>query len=151
MPGVPPSEPRRAPENSGPSLPAAPSAVAAEGAKGPELAPVIVDGEVLFQVLGVKNLNARIRANGIVERIQRLAEDPYLSTDSIALSSDEFSTDVVAGDIIIVSVMQPDAAAAGSRTHWATTPTPTASPRRTTCASLRRCARCSSARTATHT
>ncbi|NOT12533.1 MAG: mechanosensitive ion channel family protein [Methylococcaceae bacterium] len=76
-------------------------------------AAVELDGETLFQVRGIKNYTAQFRANGIAERIKRLAEDPYLSIESIKLASDELSTDVIAGDIIIVSVLDPDAAAEG--------------------------------------
>lgn len=82
----------------------------------PTLAPsaaVVLDGEPLFQVRGFKNLTAQFRADSIAERIKRLAEDPYLNIESIALAGDEFSMDVIAGDTIIVSVLEPDAAAEG--------------------------------------
>lgn len=76
-------------------------------------AAVILDGETLFQVRGFKTLPAQLRADRIAERIMRLAEDPYLSMENITLTSDELSTDVVAGDTIIVSVLDLDAAAEG--------------------------------------
>lgn len=76
-------------------------------------AAVVLDGEILFKVGGFKNITAQFRADSIAERIKRLAEDPYLSTDGITLASDELSTDVVAGNTIVVSVLELDAAAEG--------------------------------------
>jgi hypothetical protein len=85
------------------------------------LAAVILDGETLFQVRGVKNIPAQSRADSIAQRVKRLAEDPYLSIDSITLVSDELSTDVMTGDKIIVAVLEPDATAEGvSRQERAT-------------------------------
>ncbi|MEC4748117.1 mechanosensitive ion channel family protein [Methylomicrobium sp. Wu6] len=76
-------------------------------------AAVELDGETLFQVRGFKNIPAQFRADKIAERIKRLAEDPYLSTDSIKLVSDELSTDVMAGDTIVVMVLEYDAVTEG--------------------------------------
>ncbi len=76
-------------------------------------AAVVVDGETLFEVRGLKNISAQYRADKIAERIKRLAEDPYLRADSIKLVSDELSTDVMTGDTIIMSVLEFDAAAEG--------------------------------------
>jgi len=82
---------------------------------------VIVDGETLFQMHSFKTLSAQLRAERIAERIQLLAEDPFLLTDSITLTSDEITTDVVTGDTIIMSVLDSDAAAEGvSRMELAT-------------------------------
>ncbi|MGZ8915296.1 MAG: mechanosensitive ion channel family protein [Methylobacter sp.] len=82
-------------------------------APGLTQAAVILDGETLFLVLGFKTFTAQLRADRIAERIKRLADDPYLSIENITLTSDEISTDVVAGDTIIVSVLELDAAAEG--------------------------------------
>lgn len=85
------------------------------------LAPVVVDGETLFEIRGFKGFSAQTRADRIAERIQLLAEDPFLLTDSITLVSDDITTDVVAGDTIIMSVLDYDAVAEGvSRTELAT-------------------------------
>jgi hypothetical protein len=45
-------------------------------------AAVVPDGETLLHVRGIKNYTAQFRANGIAERIKRLAEDPYLSKET---------------------------------------------------------------------
>jgi len=90
-----------------------PMAGAGEKKAAPVPAAVVLDGEMLFQVRGIKNIPAQLRADTIIERIKRLAEDPYLSIDSITLASDELSTDVMAGDTIIVSVLELDAAVEG--------------------------------------
>jgi small-conductance mechanosensitive channel len=78
-----------------------------------ESAAVVLDGEALFQVRRLKSIPARFRADSIAERIKRLAEDPYLSIDSITVVSDELSSDVTAGDKIVVSVLDPDVAGEG--------------------------------------
>ena len=89
--------------------------IAGAGEKKAVSAPVavVVDGETLFQVRSLKTIPAQLRADTIVERIKRLADDPYLNVDSITLASDELSTDVMAGDTIIASVLDQDAAAEG--------------------------------------
>jgi len=75
--------------------------------------PVRLDGEVLFEVRGIKSLTATRRAEAIAERIQRLADDPYLNLDDITVVSDDISADVLAKDRIILSVFGLDVAAEG--------------------------------------
>jgi small-conductance mechanosensitive channel len=50
------------------------------------------------------------RALAISERVRRAAEDIYLPIDSISTDDTDFSSDVVAGDRIIMSVTEADAA-----------------------------------------
>ena|GEM_PF-2530123 len=75
--------------------------------------PVRLDGEVLFDVRGIKSLTATRRAEAIAERIQRLADDPYLNLDDITVVSDDISADLLAKDRIILSVFGLDVAAEG--------------------------------------
>lgn len=90
-------------------------AVNGKNAKTPEIvyAPVVVDGKAVFRVRNLKTLKAQMRAEAITERIIRLADDPYFDVGSITVISDEFSSDVMAEDMIVVSVLDPDAAVEG--------------------------------------
>jgi small-conductance mechanosensitive channel len=83
---------------------------AGAAAASSEQAAVVVDGETLFRVSRLKSLPAQFRADKIAERIRQLAEDPYLDVDSIAVTDDDISSDVMAGDTIILSVLNPDVA-----------------------------------------
>lgn len=76
-------------------------------------APVLLEGEILFEVRGIKALTAEMRANAISERIRRLADDPYLNLDDITVTTDGLSADVMSKDRIILSVFRPDVAAEG--------------------------------------
>lgn len=79
----------------------------------PASKPVLLDGEALFEVRGIKSLTATRRAEAIAERIQRLADDPYLNLDDITVATDDISADVLAKDRIILSVFGLDVAAEG--------------------------------------
>ena len=89
----------------------APAKTAMSAPKG--AMPVLLDGETLFEVRGIKTLTAEMRANAIAERIQRLADDPYLDLDEITVVTDDISADVLAKDRIILSVFEPDIVAEG--------------------------------------
>ncbi|WP_157385901.1 mechanosensitive ion channel family protein [Methylosarcina fibrata] len=78
---------------------------------------VVVDGETLFYVRRLKSLPAQFRADKIAERIRQLAEDPYLDVDSITVTDDDISSDVMAGDTIILSVLDPDVAGEAVSRH----------------------------------
>ena len=75
--------------------------------------PVLLDGETLFHVRGIKSLTATRRAEAIAERIQRLADDPYLNLDDITVVADDISADVVSKDRIVLSVFGLDVAGEG--------------------------------------
>ena len=72
-------------------------------------APVTIDGHVLLLVRGVTAFPAAQRAQAIVARIKRLAEDRSQSTDSFHVAETEHSTDIMAGDELIMSVVEADA------------------------------------------
>lgn len=72
-------------------------------------APVSIDGNVLFEVRGVSAYPAAQRARAITERITALAADPSQSVDSLHLVETEHSTDIVAGNQVIMSVFNADA------------------------------------------
>ncbi len=75
--------------------------------------PVIVAGKELFSVQGFKAVSSEERARAIAGRILKVAEDLTVRPDSITTEDTDISTDVVAGDQIILSVTDKDASAEG--------------------------------------
>jgi len=77
-------------------------------------APVVLNGKSLFSVRErIYSFSPADRARTISEKLTRLARDPLFSPDSITTSDTEASTDIVSGDMIIMSVTDRDALAAG--------------------------------------
>lgn len=77
-------------------------------------APVVFADDTLF------SLHARIgpfspqdRARAITQRMSKLSQDPLARIDTLVTSMGETSTDILSGDIVIMSVFDADAAAAG--------------------------------------
>jgi small-conductance mechanosensitive channel len=76
-----------------------------------QTAPVIIDGEVLFLVRGVTSYPANERAAAIEDRIKALATDTKFDPDSIQIIEvSEERIDIKAGDLVIVAVLDVDAA-----------------------------------------
>jgi small-conductance mechanosensitive channel len=77
-------------------------------------AAVTVDGKTLFYVQErVLSFSPADRAAAITDRILRLSRDPLLRPESISFSDSDGFTDVVAGDLVIMSVTDRDASLAG--------------------------------------
>jgi len=75
-----------------------------------ETAPVVIDGEVLFQVRGVTAFPAQKRAARIEERVRALAANPQFDPQAIQLSEgSDGSISLTAGDQPIFSVFEADA------------------------------------------
>ncbi len=97
------AQPRKAPEPQGTTAAAQPSQ-----------APVVFEGKTLFFVKErVLSFAPEDRARAIGERITRLAKDRTFSVNQIQVHEGESSSDLVAGDLVIMSVTDRDAAAAG--------------------------------------
>ncbi|MCB1070472.1 MAG: mechanosensitive ion channel family protein [Kiritimatiellae bacterium] len=80
---------------------------------GLEAAPVVVDGYTLFQVRGVEIYSASRRAGEIAERIRMLARDPAITTNEIQLVVEDQNRSIMAGDLLIVRVLDEDAKLTG--------------------------------------
>lgn len=80
---------------------------------GLEAAPVVVDGYTLFQVRGVEIYTASRRAGEIAERIRTLARDPAITTNEIQLVVEGQDRSIMAGDLLIVRVLDEDAKLTG--------------------------------------
>ena len=78
----------------------------------PALAPVVVNGETLFSVQGVLSFSAAARASAIEKRIEDLSKNVYPDAKLTVFDQDGTS-DITAGDLIVMSVTDPDAKTAG--------------------------------------
>ena len=74
------------------------------------VAPVELDGTELFRVRGVSSLRADVRAQRIHDQIVRVAADPSVSVDSLRLVDENGVTRIVAGDLLLMGVVDADAA-----------------------------------------
>lgn len=73
------------------------------------VAPVNVDGDVLFLVRGVTSFPATVRATAISKRIRKAASDPSLPADSITIRTVADHIEIYAGDEFIMNVFPGDA------------------------------------------
>jgi len=80
-------------------------------------APVVVDGNILFQVRGMSAMPAERRAQHITERIVRLANDPTFARQSLRLDSQPEATMIMAGNMLIMIVSNSDAQLEGIDRH----------------------------------
>ncbi|RLA44265.1 MAG: mechanosensitive ion channel family protein [Gammaproteobacteria bacterium] len=72
------------------------------------VAPVIVNGEVLFEVIGIRFFPAKERAKIIADRIERIAEDNSLNPNSITIREHEHLSDIMYGNTIIMAILDAD-------------------------------------------
>lgn len=80
-------------------------------------APVMLDGKELFSVRErVLSFSPEDRARIITERLQKLTSDPFSHSDTVDVVEGESSSDIVAGDLTIMTITDRDASAEG-RTH----------------------------------
>jgi len=74
---------------------------------------VVVNGQVLFKVIGVSSSPAKKRAKRIANRIEALAEDPTFDPENIAIRVEDDRTLLVAGDHRIMTIRNLDAMGEG--------------------------------------
>ena len=75
----------------------------------PVAAPVKLDGETLFRVRGVSAYPAEQRAQFIANRITAVANDRAFNVRGIRVNETPFSTQIVAGNLVIVRLVDADA------------------------------------------
>jgi small-conductance mechanosensitive channel len=76
--------------------------------------PVSLDGKALFLVRErVLAFSPADRAKAISDKLAKLVKDPLLRPDSVTTADSDTTTDIVAGDTIIMSVTDRDAKAEG--------------------------------------
>jgi small-conductance mechanosensitive channel len=76
-------------------------------------APVTVDHQVLFQVRGILSFSADTRAAAISHRISGLSRDATFKPEALATSDTENTTDIMANDLVVMSVTDQDARGTG--------------------------------------
>ncbi|MBW6503508.1 mechanosensitive ion channel family protein [bacterium] len=88
-------------------------AAAVEPAK-PAGAPVELDGRTLFLVRErVMSFTPEDRASSILRKLNRFLKDPLATPETIAVQETDTSSDIVAGEVILMTVTDRDAAAEG--------------------------------------
>ena len=87
------------------------------GAKPVAQAPVVVDGKTLFTVRGILSFTAQARAQAISQRIKDLSEEVSFKRESISVSDSANTSDIVAGDTVLMTVTNQDAELAGEGRH----------------------------------
>src|SRR5262245_11520839 len=79
-----------------------------------QLNDVVIDGRRVLTIrAGLKTVTPEMRARALEERILRYASDPYFNTASITVEETDISSDIVAGDNILMSVFDVDGKAEG--------------------------------------
>ncbi len=78
-----------------------------------ESAPVVLDGNQLFEVVGIKAYPADKRARIVTERIVTVARDRSISPDSMITVESDIATTIEIGGKSIMSVTDADAALSG--------------------------------------
>ncbi|MDZ7589344.1 MAG: mechanosensitive ion channel family protein [Rubrivivax sp.] len=81
--------------------------------EGITLAPVSIDGQVLFQVRGSESFPAAARADAIAARIVAVARDRAVSPAAVKLEERPLGTAIVAGSQTLVTVLELDARVEG--------------------------------------
>lgn len=79
------------------------------------MAPVELDGKVLFRVRGVSAFPAEQRAARIQSRIEVLARDPEFRTEILRLVEADIGTKIMAGEQLVMGVYESDARLEGVR------------------------------------
>ncbi len=79
----------------------------------PAVAPVVVDGRVLMSLRGVSARPAEERAADVAARIQALATTAGFDASSLRIVGVQDRTNVMAGDTLVLSVLDADAAVEG--------------------------------------
>ena len=80
-------------------------------------APVTVRGKTLFSVPGVLSFSADARAGAISDRIASLSRDVMFKPESLMVVEGAESSNIKAGDLIVMSVTDEDAKLAGKSRH----------------------------------
>jgi small-conductance mechanosensitive channel len=86
-----------------------PGPAGAEGEAETWMAPVMLDGRLLFRVRGVSAMPAEERADRIRERIEALAQDPEFQPETLRLVESDLGLRILGGDRLVMSVVDADA------------------------------------------
>jgi len=91
-----------------------PLAGQADTVRAPVGAPVVIGSDTLFRIrTRLGPFSPADRARAVNARLARVASDPLLSRDSIRVMAEDGATAIAVGDVIITTVTDADAIAAG--------------------------------------
>jgi small-conductance mechanosensitive channel len=99
-----------------PQLVSQPAPAAAQVERAPQAA-VTVNGKAIFAVQGVLSFPAEARAAAIGKRIEDISKDVTFNPELISVADAENTSDIMASDLILMSVTDQDARAAGEPRH----------------------------------
>ena len=88
---------------------AAQQAPSEDSAADIQAAPVKLDGHTLFRVRGVSAYPAEQRAQVVADRIRTVARDRSFNVGNIRVNETPFSTQIVAGKLLIINLFDGDA------------------------------------------
>ena len=77
------------------------------------MAPLVVDGVLLFKVRGVQAYPAEVRAEEIVARISAIAREQNIAVDSLKVEERPLGSAIVAGNRLVMTVLEADARVEG--------------------------------------
>ncbi len=77
------------------------------------VAPVKLDGKILFEVRGISSMPAGQRAENISERIKMVAKNELFAADSLQIIEAADHSSIYAGDFEIIQIYDPDATTEG--------------------------------------
>jgi small-conductance mechanosensitive channel len=82
--------------------------------------PLVLDGDTLFRIGRLKGYSAEDRVKKITETLEELANDPLVPIDSVHVVETAISSDITAGEHLIMTVTDEEAAGRGkTRTELA--------------------------------
>jgi hypothetical protein len=76
-----------------------------------ERAPVVIDGEALFQLRGISSFPAKQRADVVAERIRAIARDESVPVSELRVVEAQDRSDIRAGERHLISILDVDAEA----------------------------------------
>jgi small-conductance mechanosensitive channel len=88
-----------------------------QGSNNVTVAPVTIHGNVIFSVPGILSFPAKTRAAEISKRIKDISRDVTVDPQSVSVADTGGTTDIVAGDLILMTVTDQDAQIAGKSRH----------------------------------
>ena len=78
-----------------------------------EVEPVVIDGQSLFSVRGIRGYSASKRAEAVAARIVAIARNDSFAANTIRLEARPLGPTIMAGDLALLTVLEADARVEG--------------------------------------
>ncbi|MGD8477567.1 MAG: mechanosensitive ion channel [Burkholderiales bacterium] len=95
-------------QDDAPSSPGAPQ-MTETSAPSVEMAPLIIDGRMLFRLRGISSYPANKRVEAVASRVRQVARDRSIKPSDVRLLEKPDRVDIVAGEMHVISVVDIDA------------------------------------------